>query len=271
VTSRVTIALADTVTRLGAEHAGCVLVTGSHGGMVAARYAIRARVRAAIFNDAGVGCDDAGIAGLAWLDALGVAAAAVTHVSARIADAQDSLAHGRIGHVNGCARRCAVATGDTCAVAAAKLRDAALVDAHAVEPEGAAGRVVLLPADGSAVAVVGVDSIGLVRPDDAGRVLVIGSHGGLHGGDPDSALPVQARAAFFHDAGVGKDGAGISRLPVLAARGVPAATVDYHSARIGDARSLWERGVLSHANDAMQARGITPGCTVQAAVAHLRR
>jgi hypothetical protein len=34
------------------------------------------------------------------------------------------------------------------------------------------------------------------------------------------------------------------RLPVLAARGIPAATVDYRSARIGDARSLWETGVL---------------------------
>ena len=54
-----TILLADTVTRLGGEHAGQVLVTGSHGGIIAAAYAAQARVRAAIFNDAGRGLDDA--------------------------------------------------------------------------------------------------------------------------------------------------------------------------------------------------------------------
>ena len=48
--------------------------------------------------------------------------------------------------------------------------------------------------------VWGLDSVGLVRDEDAGRILVIGSHGGLHGGRPESALPVDACAALFHDA-----------------------------------------------------------------------
>jgi len=51
---------ADTVTRLDDRHAGSVLDTGSHGGAIAAQYAAAARVRAAIFNDAGGGLDAAG-------------------------------------------------------------------------------------------------------------------------------------------------------------------------------------------------------------------
>ena len=77
---------------------------------------------------------------------------------------------------------------------------------------------------------------------------MIGSHGALHGGRPESALGVAARAAVFNDAGVGADAIGITRLPVLDARAIPAATVDCMSARIGDARSMWESGILSHLN-----------------------
>lgn len=93
-------------------------------------------------------------------------------------------------------------------------------------------------------------------------MLVIGSHAALHGGRPDSALAVAARAAVFHDAGVGA--AGVTRLPVLAARGIPAAAVGGMTARIGDARSLWETGVLAHLNAPALACGARRGMSVQA-------
>ena len=51
----VQILLADSVTALTDRHAGQVIVTGSHGGMIAAQYAARAAVRAVVFNDAGRG------------------------------------------------------------------------------------------------------------------------------------------------------------------------------------------------------------------------
>lgn len=44
--------LADSVTRLGPEHAGAVVITGSHGGLIAAGYLAAAQVRAAVANDA---------------------------------------------------------------------------------------------------------------------------------------------------------------------------------------------------------------------------
>jgi hypothetical protein len=266
----VPILVADTVTCLADRHAHCVLVTGSHGGIIAAHYAARARVRAAIFNDAGGGCEGAGIAGLAWLEALGIAAAAVSHATARIADAHDSLAHGVVSHANAIAASLGVAPGLSCAMAAQRLQKAAPATPSVPDLPGGDGRWILAPASGEGVEVAGLDSIGAVVPGDAGRVLVIGSHGGLHGGDPASALPVEARAAFFHDAGVGKDGAGITRLPVLAQRGLPAGTVDYRTARIGDARSLWATGVLSHVNAPLAALGVAPGTRVQAACCRVR-
>ena len=69
--------IADTVTVLPPEAAGAVLIAGSHCGVYAAYLAVKAGVRAVILNDAGVGRDRAGIAGLDFLDDLGIAAAAV--------------------------------------------------------------------------------------------------------------------------------------------------------------------------------------------------
>jgi hypothetical protein len=118
--------------------------------------------------------------------------------------------------------------------------------------------------------VWGCDSIGMVVDEDAGRILVLGSHGGLHGGDPASALGPAARAAVFHDAGVAADESGTTRLPALDARAIAAATVAHTSARIGDARSLWATGVLSRVNRIAAAAGARAGMTVPEFAARFR-
>ena len=94
------IHLASTVTRLGPQCAGAVVVGGSHGGVYAGYLAARARACAVILNDAGIGRDDAGIGCLGYCDALGMAAATVSHVSARIGDAEDMLSSGVVSRVN---------------------------------------------------------------------------------------------------------------------------------------------------------------------------
>lgn len=53
-----------------------------------------------VFNDAGVGKDEAGIVALQRLQQQGRAAAAVAHTSARIGDALDAWRHGVLSHVN---------------------------------------------------------------------------------------------------------------------------------------------------------------------------
>ena len=111
--------------------------------------------------------------------------------------------------------------------------------------------------------VWGLDSVGMVVPQDRGRILVIGSHAALLGGRPESALPVDAAFAVFNDAG-----GAVTRLPVLDARGIPAAAVGCMSARIGDCRSMWDMGVISHAN--AKAGFVRRGMSVQEAVAAMR-
>jgi len=253
----VSIAAAESVTQLdGVE--GRVLVAGSHGGVIAAWYGANAGVHALILNDAGLGKDRAGIAGLACLEDIGMAAAAVDCMSARIGDGEDMLARGVISHVNAFAALCGVVKGQSCRDAAGRMRKASA-------PRGAPapyaeGRWRLA---GGTPEVWALDSTGKLEAADAGRILVIGSHGALLGGRPESALGVDAAAAVFHDAGVGADRIGISRLPVLAARGIAAAAVDGMSARIGDARSMWETGTILHVNAAAVALGTRKGMSVQ--------
>ena len=99
--------------------------------------------------------------------------------------------------------------------------------------------------------------------DDAGEIVITGSHGGLIGGDPARALKAAARIAVFNDAGIGVDGVGITRLPALDGRGIAAVTVGSQTARIGDAASTLETGVLSHVNRTAEAQGAQIGSTLR--------
>jgi hypothetical protein len=115
--------------------------------------------------------------------------------------------------------------------------------------------------------VVLMDSITSAGPQDVGKVVVAGSHGGVSSGE--FATRHLLGACFLNDAGVGKDGAGIIALRMLDAVGVPGGTISNHSARIGDARDHWDNGVLSHVNQAASAVGLEAGMSVQNAVARL--
>ncbi len=122
-------------------------------------------------------------------------------------------------------------------------------------------------AEGRCGRVIAMDSITMVAPEDAGAIVVCGSHGGASSGE--FALEVPLRAAFFNDAGIGKDSAGIVALEMLQARGVAAGTVAHTSARIGDARDAWESGVLSRCNAAARALGCAPGASLRAVLSAL--
>ena len=111
------IVLVDSIATLTADDAGSVVVTGSHGGTSAGEFALAVPLAAVFFNDAGIGKDEAGIAGLRLLQARGVAAGTVSHLSARIGDARDAWEHGIVSHVNEAAAALGVAPG-------ARLRDA---------------------------------------------------------------------------------------------------------------------------------------------------
>jgi hypothetical protein len=257
---------ADSITRIGGEAAGAVVINGSHGGIYAAYLAANLGVAAAIFNDASVGRDGAGIAGLAYLAELGVPAAAVGHDTARIGDGADMMARGVITHANESALALGCRPGMTCREAAAALQQAA--PAVREPPPAREGAFLLIP---ESPVVWALDSASLVGAEHAGTIVATGSHGGLLGGRPDTALKVAALAALFNDAGIGIDEAGVTRLPALDARGIAAGTVAAASARIGDARSTYDDGVLTRVNLRAAGSGITPGMSARDFVAIIRR
>src|SRR5947208_14263890 len=76
--------IVDSATQLDQSARGAVCVCGSHGGVYPAWLAAKAGVRAVILNDAGIGRHSAGVAGIAWIGGLGVAAGASGHRSARL-------------------------------------------------------------------------------------------------------------------------------------------------------------------------------------------
>ena len=109
--------IVDSITSLGVADADCVAVSGSHGGTSSAGFAIATRPFLSVFNDAGGGRDNAGSAGLAMLQARGLAACTVSHESARIGDARSTLDEGIINRANAQALLIGVVVGQRCRAA----------------------------------------------------------------------------------------------------------------------------------------------------------
>lgn len=114
--------LLDSIAYATRDMAGAVIVSGSHGGMSAARFAADARPHLVVFNDAGGGLDEAGVSGLDWLGAQGIAAAAVGHMTARIGEARSTLSDGVVTRANAPAAMLGVRCGMRCAEAVATVR-----------------------------------------------------------------------------------------------------------------------------------------------------
>lgn len=239
----VNVVAVPTVTKLGPETPGAVVVGGSHAAIYTTYLTLKAGARAAIQHDAAMGLDQAGVAGLGWAEQFGFAIAAVDARSARIGDGADMLERGIISAVNGPAAACKVVPGMSCREAADRLRSAALP--RALPPSAMETRTEeVLP--GTSRTIVMVDSVALARESDAGGIVLTGSHGGMPSAGYAGRVGMQL--VLFNDAGFGADYAGIASLPTLDAKGIAAAAVSAFTARIGDGRSTYLDGIISAAN-----------------------
>lgn len=251
----VEIFVTDSATRLGSDPAGNVVIAASHGGEYCGYLAARAALRGIILHDAGVGKRGAGIGALAYLDALSIAAATVGFQSARIGDGEDIARRGVISQMNDTASALGCALGQSSRECADLMRAAERVTADV--PAQREARFLIRETRGGP-RVWGCNSNSLVEKTDGGDIVVTGSHGAALATAPKWAGP-KVLAAFFNDAGVGIDGAGVTRLPMLDGFGIAGVTVDAFSARIGDARSTYDEGVISHVNETAAALGAERG------------
>jgi hypothetical protein len=253
------ILLADSITHVPDQSLiPPVIICGSHGGWAAAVFAAQKRVKGVIFNDAGGGKEQAGIAGIFFLEKLGIYAATVDAFTARIGIARESEA-GVISHANAPAKEAGIYPG-------IYAREAAEIMREAHPPKIAEGsltcvefeeQMVVIHRSPAGYRIVTMDSNSIVTPENRNDIILTGSHGGLVGSAPAVKYPVIA--AFYNDAGIGKEGAGITRLPWLQRAGIMGAAVDASTAKIGIGMETYESGVISYVNPLAAQIGITPG------------
>jgi len=105
------VILMDSITKVAPEDDGAMVVCASHGGTSSGEFALEVPLKLVVFNDAGGGKDDAGIAALEMLQAKGIASAMVAHTSGRIGDSMDMWENGTLSHVNAVARELGLSEG----------------------------------------------------------------------------------------------------------------------------------------------------------------
>jgi len=113
-----------------------------------------------------------------------------------------------------------------------------------------------------------MDSISYVTAENRGDIIVSGSHGGTS--SAGYGVDVQVGAAFFNDAGIGKNAAGIKGFEVLDQHNIIACAVSHESAEIANAADTYRSGIITRINKAAEQAGIAPGTSVRDAVELLR-
>ena len=108
-----------------------------------------------------------------------------------------------------------------------------------------------------AVTVLIFDSVVKLPPGANGAVVIGGSHAAVYAAYMSAKYG--CRAAIHHDAGIGKDEAGVSGLAYADKLGMAMAAVATGSARIGDGQDLYNRGVISRANALAAKCGVKRG------------
>jgi len=203
----------------------------------------------------GSGLDQAGVGGLAALGEVGMAADAASYESCDLGSAAGIWAQGHLSVVNQAAQSLGSSVGRSVKDAADALTRAA-PPPQQMPPVAEARRTETLP---SGLVVTLVDSASLVGAQDIGRVVITGSHGALIGGQAARAIKAAVRIAVYNDAGLGRNGIGITRLPALDAQGIAAVTVSDATARIGDAMSSLADGDISACNAVAGRQGAAVG------------
>jgi hypothetical protein len=267
LTEGVKICTAPSSATASSDCRGQVLISGSYGGEYNAYHAGKWGIRGVVLNDAGVGKHSAGIRGLEYLDRVELAAATADANTCHIGDGDHMLSFGRVSFVNRSAARWGCKVGDTVRRCAEAMCSAPV--ASSAMPLISGGRRYTISDVPGEPAVVCLDAAPMLDEADAGRIVITGSHAALFRGKPDEVVRPNVRAIFFSDAGVGMDGAGIARLPMLAERGIVAGTASAASAEIGDSRSIYGEGVLSYVNVEATRLGGRPGLRVLDFVAML--
>jgi len=223
------VILLDSLGDLQPSNTNPILVCGSHcgGNRDLARQVKYCHVKAVFLNNAGIGKNQAGIRGLVQYEAEGILTCAVDRNSAEIGIAQDTWESGIISHTNALAENAGILIGETVKEAVKKLNhitNLPILENNKQNAESSGSnntkdnnsKVDLKKQTQTLVEGVEItvtDSITFLNANNAGDIVVCGSHGGVSAGH--YAQKHQVKAVFFNDAGIGKNNAGTKSLESL--------------------------------------------------------
>lgn len=242
-----------------------VVVNASYCGVLPARFLGEQHPRAVVGVDCALGPAGAAVAGLWYLEALNIPAAAADVMTVRLGDGVDLYENGVISMMNRPAADCGVRAQMSVRQAAQLLldnepsaRNAAQVTNRVVVDRGPDGRL-----------AVCTDSIAFALPEDRANVLVTAGHTGR------SAVPYLVKAAPFgficSDGGMGRERSGVAGLYIVEEQGLAGAAVDARTARMGDGLSTYRDGIVSAANRFAAAAGVEVGLPAAEAARRLLR
>lgn len=88
-----------------------IIITGSHGGVNACEYMGNLKIKGMVSNDAGIGKNEAGIAGMKGLDKYDIPAVAVSTMSAKIGNGTSTYEQGSLSATNELAKKLGISQG----------------------------------------------------------------------------------------------------------------------------------------------------------------
>lgn len=231
-----------------------VVVAASYCGVLPARFMARHHPHAILGVDCGIGPEGASIAGLWYLEALNIPGAAADVGTVILGNGQDVYCNGVVSRLNRPALDCGVQVGMAVSEAAQILlaEDPGTPDASEVTNRFS----VYISTTGRQI--VCTDSIAFALAEDRDRnVLVTAGHTGR------SAVPylesAQPYGFICSDGGMGRDRSGVVGLEMVEYLGLPGATVDARTARMGSGQSSYEDGIISAVNHWAKEAGVEVG------------
>jgi len=115
------IIIVDTTSDVNEGNDTDIIVTGSHSGIPGGEYLSGLNIKGVVGNDAGMGKNNAGIAGMKILEEHGIPAAAVSSMSARIGNGMSTYEQGKISAANEVASKLGIMLGMSAKEAANKM------------------------------------------------------------------------------------------------------------------------------------------------------
>jgi hypothetical protein len=238
------------------DAAGDCIVNASYAGVLCAKMVIAAKPLFVIGLDCAIGKDGAGVAGLAFYEALDIPAAAADVMTAEMGNGRDLYEEGIISRVNDSAEKLGIKAGMTVRDAADAMLSGALRPQH-WDP---ARREVMVTDEATGRSIVCTDSIAFALPEDKNRnVLCTAGHTGRS--VVGYFREYRPWAFICSDGGIGKNESGVSALADVEADGIPGASVDALTARMGDGHSTYLDGIISAVNAPAAAKGVYVGQT----------